>query len=155
MNIFGEKMDLHGSCIVFTISLEIGKIDIILNQRLEIVAAYRTSLEIYGTEGVIVLSNESVHGQLQWGDLKVEGMNISNDGNSSSLDVLSIPDQYHWVPDTIPGGPILNVAQALEKFGKDILEGTNSVPNFDDAVKLHVLLDLIQKAADTGERQIL
>ncbi|WP_420820956.1 Gfo/Idh/MocA family protein [Shimazuella alba] len=108
------------------------------------------SFEIYGTEGVIVLSNESAHGQFQWGDLKVEGMNLSN-----SLDVLSIPEQYRWVSDTIPSGPILNVAQALEKFGKDILEGTNYVPNFDDAVKLHVLLDLIQKAADTGERQVL
>jgi predicted dehydrogenase len=113
------------------------------------------SFEIYGTEGVIVLSNGSAHGQLQWGDLKVEGMNLSNGGDSSSLDVLSIPEQYRWVSDTIPSGPILNVAQAIEKFGKDILEGTNYVPNFNDAVKLHVLLDLIQKSADTGERQVL
>ncbi|MFB6367212.1 Gfo/Idh/MocA family protein [Paenibacillus elgii] len=113
------------------------------------------SFEIYGTEGVIGLSNESAYGQLQWGNLKIEGRNISNHGNSSTLDVLSIPEQYRWVPDTIPGGPILNVAQALEKFGKDILEGTQDVPNFGDAVKLHVLLDLIQKAANTGVRQVL
>ncbi|MGG1662475.1 Gfo/Idh/MocA family protein [Brevibacillus sp. NRS-1366] len=113
------------------------------------------SLEIYGTEGTIVLSNESTHAQFQWGDLKVEGMNIANQVNSTSLAELSIPDQYRWVPDTIPGGPTFNVAQALEKFGVDILEGTHYVPNFEDAVKLHVLLDLIQKAADTGERQVL
>ncbi len=116
--------------------------------------SYRTgvSLEIYGTEGVIVLSNESTHAQLQWGDLKVEGTNREN---SSSLAELTIPDRYHWVPDTIPGGPIFNVAQALEKFAKDIMEGTRGIPNFDDAVKLHILLDLIRKAADTGERQVL
>lgn len=119
--------------------------------------SYRTgvSLEIYGTEGVIVLSNESTHAQLQWGDLKVEGMHLANRENSSSLAELTIPDHYRWVPDTIPGGPVFNVAQALEKFAKDIMEGTRRIPNFDDAVKLHILLDLIQKAADTGERQVL
>lgn len=113
------------------------------------------SLEIYGTEGAIVLSNESTHAQLQWGDLKVEGMHLANGGNSSSFAELTIPDHYRWVPDTIPGGPVFNVAQALEKFAKDIIEGTRRIPDFDDAVKLHILLDRIQKAADTGERQVL
>jgi predicted dehydrogenase len=82
------------------------------------------SLEIYGTEGTILLSNDSTHAQFQWGDFKVEGMKIANQKNSSSLAELSIPDQYRWVPDTIPNGPIFNVAQALEKFVVDILEGT-------------------------------
>jgi hypothetical protein len=75
--------------------------------------------------------------------------------NDSSLAKLTIPDHYRWVPDTIPDGPIFNVAQALEKFAIDIMEGTRRIPNFDDAVKLHILLDHIQKAAATGERQVL
>jgi predicted dehydrogenase len=113
------------------------------------------SLEIFGTEGVLALSNESAHAQIQFGDLKVEGAHLANRENSSSLAELTIPDHYRWVPDTIPGGPVFNVAQALEKFAKDIMEGTHRVPNFEDAVKLHILLDRIQKAADTGERQVL
>jgi predicted dehydrogenase len=113
------------------------------------------SFEIYGTEGVLVLSNESTHAQLQWGDLKVEGMHLANANKSASLVELNIPDHYRWVPDTISNGPVFNVAQALEKFARDIIEGTHCVPNFEDAVNLHKLLDRIQKAADTGERQVL
>ncbi|SDJ14053.1 Gfo/Idh/MocA family protein [Alteribacillus bidgolensis] len=118
--------------------------------------SYRTgvSLEIFGNKGVLVLSKESTHAQLQFGDLKVEGAQLSIGGNSS-LTELTIPNRYRWVPDTIPKGPVLNVAQAHRKFAYDIMEETFRIPNFEDGVKLHKLIDRIQKAADTGERQVL
>jgi hypothetical protein len=38
---------------------------------------------------------------------------------------------------------------------EDIREGRSVSPDFDVAVKRHQLLDAIQKASDTGMRQIL
>lgn len=73
------------------------------------------------------------------------------------LQNLSIPNHYYWVPDSLKNdtGMILNVAQAHSKFAKAITEGTPGLPTFADAVKLHQLLDTIEKAAQTGERQHL
>nr|WP_102345930.1 hypothetical protein [Bacillus sp. Marseille-P3661] len=77
--------------------------------------------------------------------------------NPSELKELTIPDQYVWVPKEIKNAEskVLNVAQAHRKFAKDIQEGISQMPTFEDAVKLHQLLDAIVKAAETGERQYL
>lgn len=113
------------------------------------------SLEIFGSEGVIVLSNDSLHGQFQWGNLKVEGARLTTAEHALSLSELSVPAPYRWVPEAIPDGPILNFAQALAKFATDIHSGNHIVPGFAEALKLHRLLALIQKAADTGQRQMI
>jgi predicted dehydrogenase len=80
-----------------------------------------------------------------------------DESKQSTLQELTVPDQYFWVPDTINNGDriALNVAQAHRKFAKDIQEGSSRMPTFADAVKLHQLLDAIVKGAKTGERQYL
>ncbi|MEC0126981.1 hypothetical protein [Paenibacillus pabuli] len=52
-------------------------------------------------------------------------------------------------------GFILNMAQAYRKFAEDIQNGTSLTPGFADAFKLHQLFDAVEKAAQTGERQVL
>ncbi|MNN72546.1 hypothetical protein D3C81_1885970 [compost metagenome] len=73
------------------------------------------------------------------------------------LHELTIPASYYWVPDSLKSdsGFVLNIAQAYHKFARDIQEGTSLTPSFADAVKLHQLLDAVEKAAQTGERQYL
>jgi predicted dehydrogenase len=41
------------------------------------------------------------------------------------------------------------------RMAEGIREGKSASPDFDVAVKRHQLLDAIQKASDTGIRQIL
>jgi hypothetical protein len=41
------------------------------------------------------------------------------------------------------------------RMAEGIREGKSISPNFDEAVKLHWLLDTIHKASDTGIRQII
>ena len=50
-------------------------------------------------------------------------------------------------------GPALNVAQAYARFARDYREGTHLSPTFDDAVTRHRMLDAIEIAAATGQRQ--
>ena len=47
-----------------------------------------------------------------------------------------------------------NVARLFTRIAEGIREGKSVSPDFDVAVKRHRLLDVIQKASDTGIRQI-
>jgi hypothetical protein len=68
---------------------------------------------------------------------------------------LSIPESYRWVPPAVPAGLPFNVAQLYMRMAEGIRAGTSASPDFDLAAKRHQLLDVIQKASDTGVRQIL
>jgi len=100
--------------------------------------------EINGTEGDLQLA--AAGGQAQIFEMTVRGGN----GTQSSLEVLPLPQQYRWSPLQ---GPALNVAQAYARFAHDYREGTHLCPTFDDAVTRHRMLDAIETAASTGQRQ--
>jgi predicted dehydrogenase len=100
--------------------------------------------EINGTEGDLQLT--AAGGQAQIFEMTVHG----GQGAQSSLEVLPVPPQYRWAP---PQGLSTNVAQAYARFARDYREGTHLCPTFDDAVTRHRLLDAIEVAAATGQRQ--
>src|SRR5437867_7890179 len=104
--------------------------------------------EINGTEGDLQLTAAGGHAQIF--ELTVHG----GKGAQSSLEILPAPDQYRWSPPQGPG-PSTNVAQAYARFARDYREGTHFCPNFDDAVRRHRMLNAIETAAATGQRQTL
>src|SRR2546422_58035 len=104
--------------------------------------------EINGTEGDLQLT--ATGGQVQIFEMTVHG----GEGGQSSLEVLPVPEQYRWSPPQGPG-PSTNVAQAYARFARDYREGTRFCPTFDDAVTRHRMLNAIETAAATGQRQTL
>ncbi len=100
--------------------------------------------EINGTEGDLQVTADG--GQAQIFEMIVRGGN----GAQSSLDILPVPQQYRLSP---LHGPATNVAQAYARFAGDYCEGTHLCPTFDDAVTRHRMLDAIEQAAATGQRQ--
>jgi len=102
--------------------------------------------EINGTEGDLQLT--AAGGQAQIFEMTVRGGKVAQ----SSLEVLVVPEKYWWSP---PQGPSTNVAQAYARFARDYREGTHFCPTFDDAVTRHRMLDAIETAAATGQRQTL
>ncbi len=104
--------------------------------------------EINGTDGDLQLAADG--GQVQIFELTARG----GQGAQSSLEVLPVPDQYRWSPPQGPG-PSTNVAQTYARFACDYREGTHLCPTFDDAVTRHRMLDAIETAAATGQRQTL
>lgn len=108
------------------------------------------TLEIFGDQGTIVFHAPS---SIQFGSHQLRGAGPADE----ELHELTIPEEYYWGPETLKNdaGTVLNVALAHRKFAKDIQEGTTGTPTFADAVKLHHLLDKIEKSAQTGERQYL
>ncbi|HEY8791610.1 MAG TPA: Gfo/Idh/MocA family oxidoreductase [Gaiellaceae bacterium] len=102
--------------------------------------------EINGTEGDLQLTASG--GQPQIWELAVRG----GRGEQSSLEQLPVPDRYRWAPLQ---GPATNVAQAYARFARDYREGTHFCPTFEDAVTRHRMLNAIETAAATGQRQTL
>src|SRR5438309_870090 len=102
--------------------------------------------EINGTEGDLQLT--AAGGQAQIFEMTVRG----GKGAQSSLEMLPVPQKYRWAP---PQGPSTNVAQSYARFARDYREGTHLCPTFDDAVTRHRMLDAIETAAATGQRQTL
>ena len=104
--------------------------------------------EINGTEGDLQLTAAGGHAQIF--EMIVRG----GKGAQSALEVLPVPKQYRWSPPQDPG-PSTNVAQAYARFARDYREGTHLCPTFDDAVTRHRMLNAIEMAAATGQRQTL
>jgi hypothetical protein len=55
----------------------------------------------------------------------------------------------------VPAGPPFNVAQLFKRMADGIRDGRPVSPGFDLALTRHRLLDAIQKASDSGIRQVL
>src|SRR5207248_3226421 len=104
--------------------------------------------EINGTEGDLQLT--AAGGQAQIFEMSIRG----GKGAESSLKALSVPDAYRWSPPQVPG-PSTNVAQAYAHFARDYREGTHFCPTFDDAVTRHRMVNAIETAAATGQRQTI
>jgi len=104
--------------------------------------------EINGSEGDLQLT--ATGGQTQIWEMDVRG----GKGEQSSLELLPAPEQYRWSPPQ-GAGPSTNVAQAYARFARDYREGTHFCPTFEDALTRHRMLDAIETAAATGQRQTL
>jgi len=100
--------------------------------------------EINGTKGDLQLTAKG--GQPQIWEMDVRGGKDAQ----SSLEILPVPDKYRWSP---PQGSSTNVAQAYARFARDYREGTHFCPTFEDAVTRHRMLNAIETAAATGQRQ--
>ena len=105
-------------------------------------------LEVYGREGTVALTAKVV---AQVGEIGLFGGRRGDSG----LEELSIPPHLTLVPESVPRGPAFNVAQMWSRFGDSIRSGKRVEPDFDTAVTRHRLLDAIQRASDTGQRQSL
>jgi predicted dehydrogenase len=108
--------------------------------------------EIHGTGGTlaIVPADPCQATYIQVSEFTVRGAQAGK-----PLADLSIPESYRWVPPAVPAGLPFNVAQMYMRMAEGIRKGKSMSPGFDLAVKRHQLLDAIQKASDTGIRQIL
>lgn len=97
--------------------------------------------EINGTEGDIQVTGDFGHGQMT--QLSMVGAR----GEEKELKPLTPPASMYegWPENTIPR----NVAGIYARIAKDIRNGTREAPSFEDAVKLHELLDAIEQTSQS------
>jgi predicted dehydrogenase len=105
--------------------------------------------EIHGDAGDLVLSATS-QASMQRQELRLQGAQ----GKGTALADLPIPPSYRWVPTSVPSGSPYNVAQLYTKMAEGIRSRTPVSPGFDAAITRHRLIDAIQRASDTGKKQV-
>ncbi|MGI4946907.1 MAG: Gfo/Idh/MocA family protein [Janthinobacterium lividum] len=100
--------------------------------------------EINGTAGDLRITADNGH--MQMFELSLWG----GRGAEAGLSRMDVPQRYRTGPAELTGFAI-NVGEAYARFGEGP-DAADPVPDFDDAVKLHRLLDTIARAAATGQR---
>jgi predicted dehydrogenase len=106
--------------------------------------------EIQGTEGDLSIGPVR---QRPGSSVQISELSIRGSREGKPVEPVEIAESYRWVPSGVPAGPPLNVGQLFARMAEAIREGKPASPDFGLAVKRHHLLDLIQKASDTGQKQ--
>ena len=104
-----------------------------------------TRLEIAGTEGDLVIETAGAQAPMgiQISDLRLYGSR----GPGGTYREMPVPGRFWHVPAGLPADAVLNVAQLYSRLAGDIHSGgTSNVPDFDDAVHAHRLLDAIRSS---------
>ncbi|MFC8731896.1 Gfo/Idh/MocA family oxidoreductase [Luteimicrobium sp. NPDC057192] len=109
-----------------------------------------TRVEISGTDGdlLLVSTGRTAPAGVQVGELRLFG----SDG-SGVFEELPVPDRYRPAAGIEPSAEGFNVAQQYARLADDLRTGARTVPDFDDGLALHRLLDVVRSAARTGTRQ--
>jgi predicted dehydrogenase len=105
--------------------------------------------EINGTDGTLRITADAAYPEIF--PLTVAGAQVGRD----ELAELAVPAALtqKW-PEltTLEGTPAYNVGRAYAAFAADIDTGTQTVPDFADAVRRHEVIDAIERSAASGER---
>ena len=101
--------------------------------------------EINGTAGDLQIRAAGGHTQIFELDV------LGGKDAQTSLEPLSIPEQYR----TTVSGPAGNLARAYAQLARDYREGTRVCPTFEHAVIRHSMLDAMETASATGQRQLV
>ncbi len=99
-------------------------------------------MEIYGKEGTLMVTGGG------------EGRIMGGRKDDKALQELPIPDRLKWVPQEVQNsGSAFMVGQMWANFARAIRTNQRIEPDFDSALRLHKLLDAVQRASDTGVKQ--
>jgi predicted dehydrogenase len=105
-------------------------------------------LEIYGTHGALMMVGGGEAGQ------EAKRMLMGGREGEASLQPIEIPERLKWVGEDVRAlGAGYDVGQMWVNFARAIRTGERIEPDFDSAVRRHRMLDAIQRASDTGQRQ--
>jgi predicted dehydrogenase len=111
----------------------------------------RALIEIAGSDGDLRIESarENAMPGLQLQELRLLGVQ----GRGAALEELAIPASAQCV-DAGLTQPALNVAQLYAQLASDLVDGTSTVPDFQTALRLHLLLDAVAASAANGSRRV-
>jgi predicted dehydrogenase len=101
-------------------------------------------LEVYGTGGTVVLTSPQ-RGQL--GRVRVFG------GRGSDKELAEVPVPDHLQESSGLPDPMPNIARLYGKIAEAVGGGSDVHPDFEDALRLHRFLAVIEDASASGQRK--
>ena len=99
-------------------------------------------MAVYGSRGTIIASTQGLP--------QITPIMLVGAQGNEPLSALPVPERLLFVPKAVPFGPPQNVGQAYVRMAEAIHEGKPFAPNFDDALEVHKLLEVIQRSSDEG-----
>lgn len=63
-----------------------------------------------------------------------------------------VPDSYDWAPYPELPSAVLELAHLYAAHARDVKDNTNVATTFEDAAKMHHLIDLIEASSKSGKR---
>lgn len=93
-------------------------------------------IDISGHEGNLKITNRSAFGGVG-DDYVIAGAH----GDNLPLQILPIPDIYQRLPASALPSAVLELAELYAVYAQDLAEGTHVAATFNDAVRMHRLLD--------------
>jgi predicted dehydrogenase len=106
-------------------------------------------MRIVGTEGSLTVRPSSPGG-MQIASWVVTATDL--DGESR---VLPVPMMNFGIPGAVSAGPPMNIAILYRELARAIRNDEPAFPNFATAVEYHQLLEVIERASITGQRQLV
>jgi predicted dehydrogenase len=104
-------------------------------------------IDLTGDAGDIRITNSSAFGDIG-DDYVVTGAH----GDKLPLETQSVPDSYNWVPAAPLPSAVLELAHLYAALAKDFDANTHTVPTFEDAARLHRLIEGFQDSSADGMR---
>jgi predicted dehydrogenase len=104
--------------------------------------------EINGTDGTLRITADEAQPQIF--PLTVAGARGRNE--PAELAIPPALTQRWPALSNLEGAPGYNVGRAYAAFAADIDNGTQTVPDFADAVRRHEVIAAIERSAASGER---
>ena len=99
-------------------------------------------MEIYGREGALVIRAN--------GSLNIGPSQVHAGKGKEPMAPMPVPSKYKVAPESAPGGPPYNVAQAYARMADALRAGQSFDVDFDLAVRRHKLIDAIERSSATG-----
>jgi predicted dehydrogenase len=96
-----------------------------------------TRMEIYGRKGTLVLTSKSVNVGPSRLHLAI--------GNEKMAEITP-PESYCLIPADMAAGPGRNVGQAYARFANAMRSGKADMPDFNDAIVRHTLIDAMERS---------
>jgi predicted dehydrogenase len=101
-------------------------------------------IDITGDQGDLKISNRSAFGDVG-DDYVIEGAH----GDNLMLEVLPLPENYQRLPASSLPSAVLELAELYHVYAQDVAEGTQAAATFNDALRLHQLLDAAKSGTQT------
>ncbi len=107
-------------------------------------------IDITGQDGDLRITNRSAFGGVG-DDYVVEGAT----GDRQALEVMPVPASYDSFPGSGLPSSVLELGELYAAYARDVTVGTHTAPTFEDALRMHTLLDAIAVSTTTGNRGAL
>ncbi len=97
-------------------------------------------MEVYGTAGTLIATSDQM---VEMVDPILRGAR----SDEQALAVIKPPAELLWVPESVPQGIPVNMAQMFRKFAEEIRGGTHAGPDFQEAARRQHTLAFLQQAS--------